>query len=184
MRNLVLSCRALGCLFTSFASQFHQLFFSYGTVVGVGVGMTRDCSTLMVAQYFKRKREFVEIFIVSGSGLGIVVMSTFIKSAIEAVGWRCDWQLFDPLQTINFLDFFLRLGLQCVTICVFSTFILGTCYRSASLYHPQRRAILHLKNQKRKIKDKSKQFDGPPFFDFSTLKSKTVRILMLSTAIT
>jgi hypothetical protein len=105
MRNLVLSCRALGCLFTSFASQFHQLFFSYGTVVGVGVGMTRDCSTLMVAQYFKRKREFVEIFIVSGSGLGIVVMSTFIKSAIEAVGWRCDWQLFDPLQTINFLVF-------------------------------------------------------------------------------
>lgn len=25
---------ALGCLFTSFASQFHQLFFSYGTVIG------------------------------------------------------------------------------------------------------------------------------------------------------
>ncbi|KAG8292822.1 hypothetical protein J6590_030277 [Homalodisca vitripennis] len=25
---------ALGCLFTSFASQFHQLFFSYGTIVG------------------------------------------------------------------------------------------------------------------------------------------------------
>ncbi|CRL04860.1 CLUMA_CG017913, isoform A [Clunio marinus] len=137
---------------------------TYGTVVGVGVGMSRDCSTLMVAQYFKRKREFVEIFIVSGSGLGIVVMSTFIKSAIEAIGWR--------------------LGLQAVTICVFSTFILGTCYRSASLYHPQRRAILHLKNQKRKIKDKSKQFDGPPFFDFSTLKSKTVRIMMLSTSIT
>lgn len=67
--------------------------------------MTRDCSTLMVAQYFKRKREFVEIFIVSGSGLGIVVMSTFIKSAIEAVGWRCDWQLFDPVQIINFVVF-------------------------------------------------------------------------------
>lgn len=26
---------ALGCLFTSFASQFHQLFFSYGTVIGI-----------------------------------------------------------------------------------------------------------------------------------------------------
>lgn len=25
---------ALGCLFTSFATQFHQLFFSYGTVIG------------------------------------------------------------------------------------------------------------------------------------------------------
>ena len=25
---------ALGCLFTSFASQFHQLFFSYGAIIG------------------------------------------------------------------------------------------------------------------------------------------------------
>ncbi|XP_055603888.1 monocarboxylate transporter 12-like isoform X2 [Uranotaenia lowii] len=154
---------ALGCLFTSFASQFHQLFFSYGAVVGVGVGMTRDCSTLMVAQYFKKRREFVEIFIVSGSGLGIAIMSTFIKSAIDAIGWR--------------------LGLQAVTGTVFITFILGTCYRSASLYHPQRRAILHLKNQKRKIKDKNKHDDRPPFFDFSTLRSKTVRILLVSTGI-
>ncbi|KAG7201410.1 hypothetical protein KM043_004170 [Ampulex compressa] len=154
---------ALGCLFTSFASQFHQLFFSYGTVVGIGVGMTRDCSTLMVAQYFKRRRELVEIFIVSGSGLGIAVMSAFIKGAISKIGWR--------------------LGLQAVTGVVFLTFILGTFYRSASLYHPQRRAILHLKNQKRKIKDKNKTDDRPPFFDFSTLKSKTVRILLVSTGI-
>ncbi|KAF5286025.1 hypothetical protein FQA39_LY16467 [Lamprigera yunnana] len=154
---------ALGCLFTSFATQFHQLFFSYGTVVGIGVGITRDCSTLMVAQYFKRRREFVEIFIVSGSGLGIAVMSIVIKSTIGALGWR--------------------LGLQVVTGAVSITFILGTFYRSASLYHPQRRAILHIKNQKRKIKDKNKLEDKIPFFDFSTLKSKTVRILLASTGI-
>lgn len=117
----------------------------------------------MVAQYFKRRREFVEIFIVSGSGLGIAVMSAFIKGAISAIGWR--------------------LGLQAVTGVVFLTFILGTFYRSASLYHPQRRAILHLKNQKRKIKDKNKIDDRPPFFDFSTLRSKTVRILLVSTGI-
>ncbi|KAL1455368.1 hypothetical protein WDU94_009467 [Cyamophila willieti] len=154
---------ALGCLFTSFASQFHQLFLSYGLVVGVGVGMTRDCSTLMVAQYFKRKREFVEIFIVSGSGFGITLMSVFIQGSITKIGWR--------------------LGLHVVSAVVFLTFFLGTCYRSASLYHPQRRAILHLKNQKRKIKDKNKQDDKPPFLDFSTLKSKTVRILLISTGI-
>ncbi|XP_050536933.1 monocarboxylate transporter 10-like isoform X3 [Daktulosphaira vitifoliae] len=154
---------ALGCLFTSFATQFHQLFFSYGTVIGIGVGMTRDCSTLMVAQYFKRKREFVEIFIVSGSGIGIAVMSSFIKGAISSIGWR--------------------LGLQLITATVFTTFLLGTCYRSASLYHPQRRAILHLKNQKRKIKDKNRHDDRPPFLDFSTLRSKTVQILLVSTGI-
>ena len=66
---------ALGCLFTSFATQFHQLFLSYGLVkgfamiiqnshadsnnLGVGVGMARDAATLMVGQYFKRRRELV-----------------------------------------------------------------------------------------------------------------------------
>ncbi|XP_065225888.1 monocarboxylate transporter 10 isoform X3 [Planococcus citri] len=154
---------ALGCLFTSFATQFHQLFFSYGTVIGVGVGLTRDCSTLMVAQYFKRRREFVEIFIVSGSGLGISAMSAYLQVAITRIGWRY--------------------GLQLITVTVFLTFFLATCYRSASLYHPQRRAILHLKNQKRKIKDKNKTDDKPPFIDYSTLKSKTVQILLLSTGI-
>ncbi|XP_037074824.1 monocarboxylate transporter 2-like [Pollicipes pollicipes] len=155
---------ALGCLFTSFASQFHQLFFSYCTVIGLGVGMTRDSSALMVGQYFKRRREFVEIFVVSGSGLGITIMSLFVNGTVGAVGWR--------------------LGLQAVTGAVFVTFLLGTCYRSASLYHPQRRAILHLKNQKRKVKDKKTANKiTKPFFDLTTLKSRTVQILLLSTSL-
>jgi hypothetical protein len=41
------------------------------------------------------------------------------------------------------------------SLCLY-LFCEGMFYRSASLYHPQRRAILHLKNQKRKIKDKNK----------------------------
>ena len=75
-----------------------------------------------------------------------------------------------------------RFGLQTLTGVLFSTFFLGTFYRSASLYHPQRRAILHLKNQKRKIKDKTKEAK-PPFFDLTTLHSRTVQILLASTAI-
>ncbi|XP_064089838.1 uncharacterized protein LOC135203791 [Macrobrachium nipponense] len=57
---------------------------------------------------------------------------------------------------------------------------MGTFYRSASLYHPQRRAILHLKNQKRKVKEKNRQDDKPPFFDLTTLRSRTVQILLVS----
>lgn len=34
---------ALGCLFTSFASQFHQLFFSYGAMIGSHFRTTPDC---------------------------------------------------------------------------------------------------------------------------------------------
>ena len=49
--------------------------------LGIGVGLTRDTSTLMVAQYFKRKREFVEILVVAASGIGITLMSSFISRA-------------------------------------------------------------------------------------------------------
>lgn len=45
--------------------------------------MTRDPATLMIGQYFKRKREMVEIALVSGSGIGIAVMSVFIQVSIR-----------------------------------------------------------------------------------------------------
>ena len=72
---------------------------------GVGVGLTRDTSTLMVGQYFKRRREFVEIFLVSGSGIGLSFMSLILKGAMKEIGWR--------------------LGLQAVTGLISITFILG-----------------------------------------------------------
>lgn len=155
---------ALGCLFTSFALQLHQVVFSFGVLVALGVNLTRDCSTVMVAQYFKKRRELVEVFVVAGSGAGVAGMTVFYQQAIGAFGWR--------------------LGLQAIAGTVFITFILGLFYRSASLYHPQRRAILHLKNQRRKVKDKNKQTTQPPFFDARTLHSKTVRIVLLATGIT
>uniref|UniRef100_T1J6X6 Major facilitator superfamily (MFS) profile domain-containing protein n=1 Tax=Strigamia maritima TaxID=126957 RepID=T1J6X6_STRMM len=153
---------ALACLFTSFAQQMHQVFFSYGVVMGIGVGLTRETSNLMVGQYFKRRREFIEIIVQSGGGIGIALFSVFLKESINSIGWR--------------------LGLQAVTGTLFLCFILGIFYRSASLYHPQRRAILHLKSQKRKIKDKSKKDDKPSYCDFTALRTRTLQIIMLSAA--
>ncbi len=48
---------------------------------GVGVGMTRDTATLMVGQYFKRRRELVEVVTVAATGVGVAVMSVFIMEA-------------------------------------------------------------------------------------------------------
>ena len=69
-----------------------------------------------------------------------------------------------------------------MTLIAFSTFFLGLFYRSAALYHPQRRAILHLKTQKRKVKEKNRHNNRSPFFDVKTLRSQTVRIILLSSA--
>lgn len=79
---------ALGCLFTSFALHLHQVAFSYGLMLGLGVNITRDCSTVMVAQYFKKRRELVEVFVVAGSGAGAAAMAAFYQRGIGAFGWR------------------------------------------------------------------------------------------------
>ena len=54
-----------------------------GCLIGVGESMTRDSVTLMVGQYFKRKRDVIEIVMVSGSGLGITIMSIFVKESVR-----------------------------------------------------------------------------------------------------
>ncbi|OQR68301.1 hypothetical protein BIW11_12997, partial [Tropilaelaps mercedesae] len=74
---------ALAVLFTSFASQFHQLFISYGVILGCGISMTRDCSVFMVGQYFKKRRELVELILATGTGTGISVMPIFIVECIR-----------------------------------------------------------------------------------------------------
>jgi hypothetical protein len=121
----------------------------------------------MVGQYFKRRREAVEIALVGSSGIGLALMTVFLHTTL-GYGTRSSCQCVQHEYTESFLYFPCiitqiipnihlcsaigwRLGLQAVTGLVLLTFILGSCYRSASLYHPQRRAILHLKNQRKKV---------------------------------
>ncbi|KAL1436123.1 hypothetical protein MTO96_010868 [Rhipicephalus appendiculatus] len=149
---------ALGCLFSSFASQLHQGLFSQGLVLGLGLGMARDAGSLVLGQYFKRRRHCAEVVACAGSGLGTAAMAAFFHSVLGSLGWRH--------------------GLQAATGLVSLNFVLGAFYRSASLYHPQRRAILHLKNQRRKIKEKRPRTEKPPFFDFAALRTRTLRVVM------
>lgn len=128
---------SLGCLFTSFAREFHQVFISYGLIMSTGIAMAQNSFMLMLGQYFKKRRELVEMIVVSGTGAGIALMSSALDFTVRRFGWR--------------------LGLQAITLLLLSVFFIGMFYRSASLYHPQRRAILHLKNQTRKIKCKKEE---------------------------
>ena len=53
------------------------------TIAGIGVGLTRDTATLMVGQYFKRRREAVEIALVGSSGIGLAVMTAFLHTTLR-----------------------------------------------------------------------------------------------------
>lgn len=65
-----------------------------------------------------------------------------------------------------------RLGLQAVTGVLVLAFFLSAVYRSASLYHPQRRAILHLKNQRRKVSLTKYNYFWLAILNFVTLHIK------------
>ncbi|XP_068617909.1 monocarboxylate transporter 2-like [Battus philenor] len=152
----------LACLFTSFATQLHQTLLSYGIVLGVGCGLVREAAGLVLGAYFRRRRQFVELVAHAGGGVGIALFSVAYKEAVGKLGWR--------------------LGLQAVTVILVLAFFLSAVYRSASLYHPQRRAIQHLKNQRRKVKEK-KGLKRSPFIDLSSLHSRPAKVLSLSTGL-
>ncbi|XP_069699986.1 monocarboxylate transporter 4 isoform X3 [Periplaneta americana] len=149
---------ALACLFTSFATRLHQALLSYGLLLGAGAGVVREAGSLMLGHYFKRRRAFVEMVVQAGAGVGVALFSVLYKEAVGKLGWR--------------------LGLQAVTGVLALACLLGALYRSASLYHPQRRAILHLKNQRAR---KGKQATAkPPFLDLAPLRLRAVRVLLLA----
>ncbi len=74
--------------------------------------------------------------------------------------------------------------MQAASGCAVSLFFAGLFYRSASLYHPQRRAILHLKDMsKRKGKDKNKAESKPPYFDLDCLHHRSLQAVMAAAAL-
>merc|ERR1719483_2019140 len=147
----------LAFLFASFGHQLHQVLISYGILFPLGCCAVREASSLMVGQYFKAKREFVEMFILSGTGIGVIVFSILFNQSIRSLKWR--------------------LGLQAMQGLIILAFFLGLFFRSASLYHPQRDAISHIKHQKEKVngiktKEKLELKKTMSVLDFSFIKKR------------
>lgn len=59
-----------------------KALLSYGLVLGIGAGIVRETSTIVLSHYFKRRREFVEMVAQSGAGVGIALFSVLYKEAI------------------------------------------------------------------------------------------------------
>lgn len=51
-------------------------------MVGIGATMVRESSTIMLGNYFKKYRHFVEMVAMSGEGVGIALFSTIFKEGV------------------------------------------------------------------------------------------------------
>jgi len=51
-------------------------------VLGVGTGLVRETASLVLGNYFRKRREFVEMVVQAGTGVGIALFSVFYKEAV------------------------------------------------------------------------------------------------------
>lgn len=56
--------------------------YSYGALMSIAIALVRESSGLMVGQYFKRRRDFVEIVVQIGSGIGVSLFAVFFKETL------------------------------------------------------------------------------------------------------
>lgn len=53
-----------------------------GLIVGVGASFVRESAAIMIGHYFKRRRPFVEMIVMSGEGVGIALFSVILKEGV------------------------------------------------------------------------------------------------------
>lgn len=53
-----------------------------GIVVGFGASLVRDSAAVMIGHYFKRRRQFVEMIVMAGEGVGIALFSVILKEGV------------------------------------------------------------------------------------------------------
>ncbi|RUS75690.1 hypothetical protein EGW08_016556 [Elysia chlorotica] len=152
---------ALGCLFLAFSTQPAQLYISYCLVTSAGSGLTLATANIMVGRYFRRRRELAEMVLVAGSGLGAAGMSALLSELFKCIMWMH--------------------GLQAVSGLLVTTIVAAALYRSANMYHPRRKVILHLKSQKKTRRER--QAEKPPYLDFSALKMHSLRAVIAISAV-
>ena len=150
---------SLAWLFTSFASELHQIVISYSLILPLGVSLVQASGTVMVGQYFRKRRLHLEVLLNSWTGLGLGLSSLLLTLSLQLGGWRR--------------------GLQIVAVSVSLSIILALLYRPASVYHPQRSAILHMRQYMRQMLGKSRYKQKTVRDVLNKLRNRTVRMILV-----
>jgi len=80
-----LSC-SLGFILASFATQLWQLYLTQGLLFGLGGGLVFLSTISMTSQYFNKRRGFANGIVVSGSGIGGLVLAPLTNLLISKMG--------------------------------------------------------------------------------------------------
>ncbi|ARK29579.1 L-lactate MFS transporter [Halalkalibacter krulwichiae] len=76
----------IGLILASQASTLLQLYFFYGVIGGIGIGMTYVCPLSACVKWFPNRRGFISGVAVAGFGLGGLIYKPVISSLIEMTG--------------------------------------------------------------------------------------------------
>ncbi|GAE26545.1 oxalate/formate antiporter [Halalkalibacter wakoensis JCM 9140] len=76
----------LGLILASFATSLWQLYFFYGVIGGIGIGMTYVCPLSACVKWFPDKRGLISGVAVAGFGLGGLIFKPIIELLISSVG--------------------------------------------------------------------------------------------------
>ena len=154
---------ALAWLFTSFATKLHQIVISYSIILAAGVCITQASSTIMIGQYFKKNRLHLEIIMNSWTGVSLCIASMIQYCCLHSGGWR--------------------IGLQITTGVVSVSVLTSLMLRPASVYHPQRHAILHMRHYMRQVLGKTRYKHKGILETLARCKTRTVRMLLVTGAL-
>ncbi|KAK2161667.1 hypothetical protein LSH36_112g05105 [Paralvinella palmiformis] len=94
----------IGTLSSAFTTNFYTLVLTFGFVKGLGAGIIFIPCSVIVQQYFHKRRAMAVAFSTSGSCLGTMIFSPVHRLLIQTFGWR------------GGLIFFSAIVLQC-TVC-------------------------------------------------------------------
>ncbi|XP_060130506.1 monocarboxylate transporter 14 isoform X3 [Zootoca vivipara] len=79
---------AVGWILSSYASNVHYLFITFGVTAGVGSGMVYLPAVVMVGEYFEKRRALAQGLSTTGTGFGAFLMTVLLKYLCMEFGWR------------------------------------------------------------------------------------------------
>lgn len=77
-----------GCLLTAMIDRGWALYFTWGIMVGIGVGTAYAPTAALIPRWFVERRGVAMGIVVSGMGLGTLAFAPFSGLLINSLGWR------------------------------------------------------------------------------------------------